>query len=252
MDDDAPQPAADRPAPDLPVFDRPVFDRLGPEALNRPSVADMVFDELHRQVLSLDLAPGTRLSEVDVARAMGVSRQPVRDAFYRLSKLGFLTIRPQRATTVSAISERAVMQARFIRSAIEAETVRTACAVLTGDDILALDALLERQRAAVAARDAPGFHALDDQFHREICERSGHGFAWEIIRENKSHMDRVRFLSLSFASQDAFADHLAIMATLKARDEAAAMAAMRAHLARIQDQIIRIRADHQQFFAREA
>lgn len=236
----------------LPAPDRPALDRLGPGALIRPSATDMVFDELHRQVLSLDLAPGTRLSEVEVARAMGVSRQPVRDAFYRLSKLGFLTIRPQRATTVSAISERAVMQARFIRSAIEAETVRIACAVLTEADIAALEALLERQRATVAARDAPGFHALDDQFHREICERSGHGFAWEIIRENKSHMDRVRFLSLAFASQDAFGDHLAIMATLKARDEVAAMAAMRRHLARIKEQIVRIRADHQRFFAQEA
>ena len=96
------------------------------EPVQRPSVTDAIFEELHRQILALDLPPGTKMSEVDVARIMGVSRQPVRDAFYRLSTLGFLTIRPQRATVVSAISETAVMQARFIRSAIEAETVRMA------------------------------------------------------------------------------------------------------------------------------
>ncbi|MEJ2022363.1 MAG: GntR family transcriptional regulator, partial [Maritimibacter sp.] len=84
----------------------------------RPSVADQVFDELNRQILSLDLKPGAKLSEVEVAKAMGESRQPVRDAFYRLSKLGFLLIRPQRATTVSLISSEAVMQARFIRTAL--------------------------------------------------------------------------------------------------------------------------------------
>ena len=71
------------------------------EVPERPTVADQVYAELHRQILSLDLAPGAKISEIDVARAMGVSRQPVRDAFFRLSQLGFLVIRPQRATTVS-------------------------------------------------------------------------------------------------------------------------------------------------------
>lgn len=221
------------------------------EPVQRPSVTDAVFEELHRQILALDLPPGTKMSEVDVARIMGVSRQPVRDAFYRLSTLGFLTIRPQRATVVSAISEAAVMQARFIRSAIEAETVRMACARLGEGDFAALEALLDRQRAAVEARDAVGFHALDDLFHREICERSGHGFAWDIIRENKAHMDRVRFLSLSFASQDAYGDHLKVMVALRDRDAARAMAAMHAHLSRIKVQIRRIRAEHEAFFEGE-
>ncbi len=221
------------------------------EPLNRPSVADTVFDELHSQILLLELPPGTKMSEVEVAKALGVSRQPVRDAFYRLSKLGFLSIRPQRATLVSQISSTAVLQARFVRSAIEAETVRTACRVLTDDDMAALDVVIEKQRQAVEARDPVSFHGYDDQFHKEICERSGLGFAWDIIRENKAHMDRVRFLSLSFASQDAFGDHLEIMDALRARDEVQAVHHMREHLSRIKKQIVRIRADHERYFADE-
>jgi DNA-binding GntR family transcriptional regulator len=222
------------------------------EPISRPSVTDAVFDEIHRQILSLDLPPGTKMSEVDVARAMGVSRQPVRDAFYRLSMLGFLTIRPQRATVVSPISERAVMQARFIRSAIEAETVRVACDRLTDADMDVLQSVLDLQRGAVEARDPHAFHALDDRFHREICERSGKGFAWDIIREQKAHMDRVRLLSLSFASQDAYGEHLRVMAALRARDAAAAMAEMHAHLLRIKQQIRRIRAENEAYFEGDA
>jgi DNA-binding GntR family transcriptional regulator len=218
------------------------------EPVSRPSVTDAVFEELHRQILALDLPPGSKMSEVDVARGMGVSRQPVRDAFYRLSTLGFLTIRPQRATVVSPISEAAVMQARFIRAAIEAETVRLACERLGQDDLTALDDVLDQQRASVAARDPLAFHTLDDAFHREICQRTGHGYAWDIIRENKAHMDRVRFLSLSFASQDAFGDHVEVVAAIRARDPARAMAAMHVHLARIKQQIRRIRGEHGAFF----
>jgi DNA-binding GntR family transcriptional regulator len=221
------------------------------DTANRPSVADAVYAELHRQILALDLPPGTRLSEVDVARAMGVSRQPVRDAFWRLSKLGFLTIRPQRATTVSAISQVAVMQARFIRSAIEAETVRVFTERATEADLAVLDEILAAQAAAVAARDRPLFHELDDRFHREICERGGNGFAWDIILENKAHMDRVRMLSLAFASQAAFDDHIRVMAAIRSRDPERAMTEMRAHLGRIRSQIERIRAENAAYFEQE-
>lgn len=222
------------------------------EPIQRSSIADTVFHELHHQILRLELPPGTKLSEIDVARALGVSRQPVRDAFYRLSKLGFITIRPQRATVVSAISERAVMQARFIRMAIEVETARVACTVLTEDDFRAIEAIIAQQQRAVEARDPAAFHDLDDQFHREICERSGTGFAWETAREMKSHMDRVRFLSLSFASERAFEEHKAILAAIRARDEDAAARMVRLHLSRILDQIVRIRAENAAYFAEEA
>jgi len=221
------------------------------EPLNRPSVADTVFDTLHNQILLLQLPPGTKMSEVEVAKAFGVSRQPVRDAFYRLSKLGFLSIRPQRATLVSQISSTGVLQARFVRNALEAETVRTASRVLTTEDFDALDEVIEQQRKAVKDKDSVSFHGLDDQFHKEICERAGLGFTWDIIRENKAHMDRVRFLSLSFASQDAFNDHVEVMAAMRARDEERAMHHMRIHLSRIKEQIVRIRADHGRYFDNE-
>ncbi|MGP3697578.1 GntR family transcriptional regulator [Rhodobacter sp. NSM] len=221
------------------------------EAPARPSVTDQVFDQLYDRIIELDLPPGTKLSEVEVARQFGVSRQPVRDAFYRLSKLGFLAIRPQRATTVSQISTRSVMQARFIRAAIEAETVRVACEHLTAADHAALWVLLDLQREASETGDRLRFHALDDRFHREICERSGCGFAWEMIRENKSHMDRVRYLSLAFASKDAYEDHLEVMQAIEARDAPEAMRRMHRHLNRIKIQIERIRMDHQSFFAQE-
>lgn len=222
------------------------------EPMSRPSVADQVFDELRQQILSLDLAPGTRLSEADVAAQMGVSRQPVRDAFYRLSKLGFLLIRPQRATTVTLISEAAVMQARFVRTALEVETMRAAAARLTNADLDALDALIEAQRQAMEAGDKPRFHALDDRFHMEICARACVGFIWDLVADRKAHTDRVRMLSLAFASRLAWEDHLAIMAGLRARDADRAAEAVRTHLSRIRDQIEVMRAANHSWFEGDA
>lgn len=216
--------------------------------LRQPTTTDRIFDEIYQRIITLDLPPGARMSEAEVSRALGVSRQPVRDAFWRLSKLGFLTVRPQRATTVSPISEAAVRQAQFIRAAVAADTVRVAVSRLAAADFAALAAVLDAQQAAVEARAKERFHALDDAFHREICERAGLGFAWTLVRENKAHMDRARFLSLSFGLETALMEHRAILAALGARDEAAAVGAMRVHLARILLDLPRIRADNGRYF----
>ncbi|MFD2173875.1 GntR family transcriptional regulator [Rhodobacter lacus] len=215
------------------------------------TVADQIYAELYRQVLSLELKPGAKLSEIEVAKAMGVSRQPVRDAFYRLSKNGFLLIRPQRATTVTLISAAAVMRARFIRTALEVETIRTAAPRLCETDLDALAAIIEAQDAAICADDRHGFHRLDDAFHREICARANLAFTWELIAENKGHMDRVRMLSLSFASRTAWEDHVEILKALRGREPEAAAAAMRAHLSRIKEQIDRILQQNHDYFAEE-
>jgi DNA-binding GntR family transcriptional regulator len=223
--------------------------RIG--SLRPPTATDEVYQALYDQVVTLALPPGTRLSEAEVARQMGVSRQPVRDAFYRLSKSGFLVVRPQRATVVSQISESAVRQALFIRTALELETFRVAMERLSAEDLADLEALLAEQAEAVAAVDHDRFHALDDEFHRQICRRSGLEFVWMLIRENKAHMDRVRFQSLPFGAELALSDHRAILSALTARDAEAGASAVRTHLGRIVDILAKVRTTHGGHFADE-
>lgn len=224
--------------------------RLAPlDLVERPSAADQVFAELRHAILTLQIVPGAKLSEVDVAAQMGVSRQPVRDAFYRLAKLGLLSIRPQRATTVTLISREAVMRARFLRTALEVETLRTAADRVTDADLQALQGIIEEQAQAMKSDDRLVFHTLDDIFHREICIRAGVGFAWDLIHEMKAHMDRVRMLSLAFASQRAWDEHVAILGALATRDGEAAAAHMRRHLSRISEIYDRIRDERSDWFA---
>ncbi|MET3599622.1 GntR family transcriptional regulator [Martelella mangrovi] len=221
------------------------------EQARQPTVTDLVYDHLYRQVIENELPPGSKLSEVEVARILGVSRQPVRDAFYRLSQQGFLLVRPQRATLVTHISKRAVMQAHFIRSALELATVRAAAAGCSKDDAAALRASLAKQEAAISDGDKTGFHVLDDAFHKQICELSGHGDAWSLIRDHKAHMDRVRYLSLSFGAESALNEHTVILDAIEAHDEDAAVEAMRSHLAQIAKIVERINVSHPAFFEME-
>lgn len=198
------------------------------------TIADQVFDRLQQQILTLDLPPNSRISETEIARQMGVSRQPVREAFKRLARLGFLWIRPQSGTTVSLISEAAVLRARFIRTALEQHTCRTACTMAGGAGLARLAELIEAQKAAVAAQNRDLFHALDDAFHREICVLAGAGYVWDLINESKAHMDRIRMLSLSASSQQlALKEHIQIFDAITQADAEAAAGAMNGHLSRI-------------------
>jgi DNA-binding GntR family transcriptional regulator len=221
------------------------------EPARPPTVSDQIFETLYRQVVTVELPPGTRLSEVEVAKAMGVSRQPVRDAFWRLSKLGLLRVRPQRATTVTRISTPAVMQARFVRTAIEVETLMLAAARFGAAEFAELDGMLAEQANAVGADERELFHALDDEFHRRIGALAGVGFVWEMVRENKAHTDRVRLLSLSSGAELALADHRAILDALRAGDAGAAATAMRVHLGRISGILARIREEHSDYVVDE-
>ena len=56
-------------------------------AFERRTATDVVFDQLHEEIVSLAIYPGTKLSETEVAKRFGVSRQPVRDAFAKLENL---------------------------------------------------------------------------------------------------------------------------------------------------------------------
>lgn len=219
--------------------------------ISTPSVTDMVFEALYNRIVDLDLPPGTKLSEADVAAKLGVSRQPVRDAFYRLSQQGFLLIRPQRATTVRPISFQAVFRARFIRTALEVEIMRTVMEVITPADIARLEETIAGQKTCIEQDDREGFHLLDDRFHLILCEIAGMPEVWQLIRDNKAHMDRVRFLSLEQGATSAYEEHIDILAAIRSGDPEKAIAEIRSHLLRIGDTIHQIRADHADYFEDE-
>src|SRR6218665_3652859 len=88
------------------------------------SVGPQVYRILREQIIQAELLPGERLSESDVAKTLAVSRQPVREAFIKLSEEGLVQVLPQRGTFVTRISVASVMDVRFVREAIEADIVR--------------------------------------------------------------------------------------------------------------------------------
>ncbi|WP_447530523.1 GntR family transcriptional regulator [Vreelandella sp. TE19] len=202
---------------------------------NEP-VRQRLYHVLRQSIIQMALAPGKALSEKEVADAFSVSRQPVREAFIRLSEAGLVEVRPQRGTYVVKISQRAVLEARFVREAVEVAVVRQATAKGLAPEVLSeLHDLLTRQRRCIEPHDTVGFYQLDERFHKTLSLAVDQSSAWKVIEEVRVQLDRVRYLSVPDTTPIArlVDQHADIVAAIEERDVALAEQAMRRHLREI-------------------
>lgn len=214
------------------------------------ALGPQVFKLLRDRIISGQIEPGTRISETEIARFYDVSRQPVREAFFRLADAGLVQVLPQRGTLVRRISIRGVTDARFVREAIEADIVRLVAAEPDAATIAALSELIDQQ--AAVKEDAAAFIRLDEAFHRTLARAADKSFAWRIVEEVKGQMDRVRFLSTRYLPTERLVEqHRGVLDAIRASDPDAAEAAMRHHLRGVLDDLPEIARQVPEFFEPE-
>ncbi|MGD9211921.1 MAG: GntR family transcriptional regulator [Desulfobacteraceae bacterium] len=229
------------------------FETLVPEKIygRNSSIASAVFNVLRNAIVTMKLLPGNSLSEAEVAKQMGISRQPVREAFIQLSKIGMLNIIPQKGSYIVKIKERDVENATFIRESIEVAIVQRACSFAKKEHIDQMFTMIARQEEAAAKADQERFLSLDDGFHHTIALSADCLYGWHIVENLKAQMDRVRFLSLPEATPitKIVNQHLRVAQAIKSRDKDAACGAMKIHLREILHSLPRLAAKHQDMFS---
>ncbi|WP_425502220.1 GntR family transcriptional regulator [Peteryoungia desertarenae] len=207
---------------------------------------------LRERIIRADLRPGTLLSESEIAGVYDVSRQPVREAFIKLAEDGLVEIRPQRGTIVRKISRNAVMDARFVREAVEADIVRLIVEQVPTSAVIADLRRLIAMQVEASKGDRAWFMELDEQFHRALAMAAGKIGAWRVIESSKSQMDRVRYLStLHFPMRKLVDQHAAIVDAIEAREPKKANDAMRLHLREVLNDLPTIAAAAPELFEAE-
>lgn len=198
-------------------------------------IARRIVRQLRHAIVTMRIRPGEKLSEQETAKRLGVSRQPVREAFIKLAEAGLVLILPQRGTLVVKISVDAVENARFIREAIECAVVREAARRLDRDALAVARAVLAETTNAIASGNAERLFELDEEFHRALAAAAGRPDAWRVVEEQKAQMDRVRYLDMSDAipMRIVLAQHIEILDAIERGDPDAAERALRGHLSEI-------------------
>ncbi len=201
-------------------------------AIPRSVLSDQVKDRLLQAILAGRYPPGARIVETRVARELGTSQAPVREALRDLEALGVVETVAFRGARVRRPSANEILEGFAIRAALESLGARIAIPLLTDEDIRVLASDLDEMRRAAEDGDVHAEAMADAAFHGRIIELSGNAtlqrvwktlepFSRTYITMVVPGVDRRRIAEL----------HAPVLAALKLRDASVAEAVIHDHFA---------------------
>ncbi len=156
-----------------------------------------IIQQLKEEILSLQLKPGTIISETTLSERFKISRTPIRDILKQLSAEGYVDIYPQKGSVVSYIDLESVEQIIYLRSTLEKEMIKDLSAHIPLKGLHQLNDLLSAQGDCIEKDNAfHNFMYLDDAFHKTFFSLTGRLLLWDIIQQFNAHYLRYRKLHM--------------------------------------------------------
>jgi DNA-binding GntR family transcriptional regulator len=204
-------------------------------ALNRKlPVSDQVHDALKRAILTLELMPGSSISENRICRTFGVSRTPVRAALARLSDEGLIDVFPQQGSFVTPIRLSLVTDSQFVRKALEVAILLEAAKRWTPAMSAEARVIVESQKGSIVAGDGDLFFCEDERFHHAFARFADREGVWTTVMVAKARLARfVRLFGKPDRLPIVIEEHLAILDALDQGDAPEAARRLEYHLDRI-------------------
>ena len=198
-------------------------------SVTRVPLSERVYKILMESIVSGDLLPGTELREQHVAKQMGVSATPVREAFKRLASDGMIELIPYRGAVVKVLDQQEIREAYACREALEHLVVKEAMERISPADIQQLHQLVEGFRLAKGVEDiSASSQAFDDYLYRLTGNRT----LQNLLAMLKGVISRDRKYSAGSPERQKaiYQEHLAIVEALERRDLEGARQAVSRHI----------------------
>lgn len=216
-----------------------------PSALPRSVLSAQVKDRLLTMILEGELAPGARIIETRVARDLGTSQAPVREALRDLATLGLVEMHPFRGARVREPHADELIEAMEVRGEIEAIAARQAATRIDAATLARMKELLDEMRACAARGDAHAQALANSQFHNLVIAASGNRTVqrlWEILEPfARTYMTAAApGADLHWLAER----HVAIIEALEARDADKAAEQMRVHAREAESQMLNRAGTH--------
>jgi phosphonate utilization transcriptional regulator len=199
------------------------------DLLREHSLATLAQQEIERRIVGGEIAAGTKLNEVDVATALGISRGPVREAFRALGQAGLVRVEKNRGVFVREVSLEEANEYYEVRAALEGLIGRLAAKRIAADEVEALRATVRRMHALPRSlpkpRRADEYFALNVEFHDRLAQAARNNALLAHYRGVINQLDLYRRATLSQSVETialSTREHEAIVEAVAARDEARA------------------------------
>ena len=206
---------------------------------------------IKENVIDLELAPGSQISENELAEAMGISRTPVREALIVLSKAKIIEIYPQKRSVVSMVDEDLIEESRFMRYVMEPAVIELVCEKRTEEDLTALGENVRLQKFYLDSNQRDQVMRLDNAFHRRFYEIARKAELYELMQNMLVHFDRVRNMALyAISDMKIVQDHENMIEAIRGRDGEEAKRLMQKHLSRYKIDTVEIRKKYPMYFTK--
>jgi DNA-binding GntR family transcriptional regulator len=209
---------------------------------------------LRERLLGGGFAPGERLVEAEIARQLGISRGPVREALRLLQREGLVHAELNRRVRVASFSPADLDELYALRISTEALAIRATVPHLTAEDVASLHADIE-EMGSLVGEDMVRWEEVHRRFHHTLVAYSGARVV-RLIEQLYDHAERYR---MAYHAQgprawsQGEAEHREIVAACEARDPAEAAAALARHLARTASSVLmQVAPDHDPVLVRSA
>ena len=195
------------------------------------SKKEWVTATLRNAILNGEYTPGMRLVIDDLAKQLGVSAIPVREALQQLSADGYVIIEPYLGARVAPIEAESIIEVFSLLETMEVVSSRAACRHMSDPDFAVLEQILTKMDDMVGEPEL--WSQENRRFHKLICDRSGTRLVASLMSKVFDHWDRLHrfFLMDVFARRlpQAQREHWEILRALQSRNAAKAEAAIREH-----------------------
>ncbi|MEN4918984.1 GntR family transcriptional regulator [Achromobacter spanius] len=206
-----------------------------------PGSPASIYERIKAMATTFRLRPGERINEVELARQLGVSRTPVREALARVAAEGFLIATPTRGFTMRALDAQQLLSLYEYRATVELGVVRLVCARASDEALAELLASAEQNRDEPDTdAQAIGLLWRDEAFHERLATLADNP---EFLRSVRSLNERLRFarwMDLRARRSHTRNDHPDIVRALMARDLDHVEALMRHHINHHLDHLIEL------------
>ena len=217
-----------------PITAERAFAAINADDLRTRSRADFVYDSLRDAIWEGRIARGERVREEEIARSLGVSRTPVREALQRLQRRGLLVTGPGRGLMVAELSKREVIELYAMREILEGSAARFAAERATPEEIATL---YELQAQLKAAKGDPMLHTtLNRRFHQAIYEAAHNRYLMQTLESLHDSFALLRSatMRLPHRQRDSHEERRRIIAAIEKRDPILAEQEAREHIVQAQ------------------
>ena len=202
---------------------------------------DVVFNTLREAILKGELKPGERLMEIQLAKRLGVSRTPIREAIRKLELEGLVVMVPRKGAEVADITEKDLRDVLEVRKALEELVVQIACDRMTEEDFKELKKAHARFKTVIKKGDLKEVAEADVKFHDIIYMSTNNQRLIQILNNLREQMYRYRIEYLKDTQMHAalVQEHESIVECLESGDKENASRIMRSHIDNQEQGIVR-------------